>query len=547
MKKAFEAQTESFMQTLVQLGMPSLPHAQELQRLQDEISRFMELYKDVSIIPGAQVFRLHDTYGFPPELTEEIARENGLTIDWEGYHREMEQQRERARAAAKFGLGEGGQEVYRALNLPPTEFVGYETLQAPSNILALLRDGVPVQSADEGQQAEIILHKTPFYGEMGGQVGDTGQFLKDDGTRIIVTDSYHPTPELIAHRGVVERGSISTDDTVLVEVDEARRWDIRRNHTATHLLQAALRQVLGSHVRQTGSLVAPDRFRFDFSHIAPVNQEELAQVQGLVNDKIRENIALNLDTTSYAEAMSRGVIAFFGEKYSDVVRVVEVPGFSAELCGGTHVDRTGDIGFFLITSESSIGAGVRRIEAVTGRGAETMVAERLAGLEAAAQRLQATPQDLMGRIDGLLSELDRERKRTAALQRQVSRADAESLLSQVSSVNGVKVLAAQVNVPSIDSLREMGDMLRDKLGSGVVVLGTVCDDKPQFLAMVTKDLTSKGLHAGNIVKQVAAITGGSGGGRPEMAQAGGKDIAKLNEALSLVPKLVHLPAQKPGE
>jgi alanyl-tRNA synthetase len=473
-------------------------------------------------ISGEQAFKLYDTYGFPVELTTEIAADRGFSVDLDGFEQEMEKQRERARAVEKFKV----KLITGTPNLSITdvEFVGYDSLKHRSVIAGLVVDE-PVSTISEGQTAGIILSETPFYGEMGGQVGDTGEIRGSKG-HFVVTNTIRVPPDIIVHQGKVVEGSLAVGDEVEAMVDVERRLDIARNHTATHLLQMALRQVLGEHVQQRGSLVAPDRLRFDFSHLKALNKEQIAEVNRIVNEKIRQNLKVYAEDIPYKNAMEDGVIALFGEKYGDVVRAVKIgePRISAELCGGTHVSATGEIGLFHIIAESSIGAGLRRIEAVTGRGAEKYFDERLSELQKAAESLEA--------------EMDKERKQRLALERELAKKTAESLLPRAEVIKGVTVLA--VRVPSLPmlSLREMSDLLRDKLKSAVVVLGTVYEDKPAFLAAVTPDLVAKGYDAGKIAKQVAEVTGGSGGGKPNLAQAGGKDKKKLDEALKLVKSLI---------
>ncbi|MFP3975025.1 MAG: alanine--tRNA ligase [Dehalococcoidia bacterium] len=498
----------------------------------------------VSSISGEQAFTLYDTYGFPVEMTKEIAADHGLSVDLEGFEQEMEKQRERARAAQKFGAGDkAAQRVYEQLDVAPTGFAGYDSFSCETRVVALLVEGEPVGTASAGQEAEVILAKTPFYGEMGGQVGDTGE-IKGYNGKVAVSNTTRPLDDLVTHSGKVEEGSISVGDSAEAEIDRERRLDIARNHTATHLLQAALRQVIGDDVSQAGSLVAPDRFRFDFTYLIALSKEELAKVQRIVNENIRRNLRVSSRVVPYSQALAEGALAFFGEKYGDEVRVVRIEDsnssevVSTELCGGTHVQSTGEIGFFHITSERSIGSGMRRIEAVTGRGAEALVNERFSVLENAAEQLETSPSDVRQKLSEVLSELDTERKRAKDLEAQLLRTRAESLLSEVSEVNGINVLTAEVATSNMDLLRQMGDFLKDKLGSAVIVLGTTLDGNPRFLAMVTSDLVSQGINAGDIVKRVAEVTGGGGGGKPGMAQAGGKDRSKMDEALRLVPQLL---------
>lgn len=501
----------------------------------------------VNVVSGVESFKLYDTYGFPIEITSEVAEEAGLSVDLDGFKAEMEAQRERARAAKKFGLADkSGQKVYEDLGLPPTEFAGYEEFSKSTRVVGLIVEGQPVQEASEGQEVEVILEMTPFYAEKGGQVADTGQITSSNGA-VIVEDAVWPIDGLVSHLGRVKQGTISVNDSVEAHVDAEKRLDIARNHTATHLLHAALRQVLGEEVRQGGSLVAPDHFRFDFTHLMGLSPEELNKVQQKVNENIRRNLPLSCRVMAYRQAINEGALAFFGEKYGDKVRMVQVKDpdsgevVSAELCGGTHLKSTGEIGFFHILSEKSIGSGLRRIEAVTGRGAEKYIEERLSVLKEVANQFDAMDTSIMELVlkaQDLQASLSWERKRAKDLEGQLLRRTAESLLAGVQEVNGVKVVAAKVSASDTELLREMGDFLKDKLGSAVIVLGAIMEGNPRFLAMVTPDLVKKGLHAGKIIKQVAQITGGGGGGKPEMAQAGGKEASKIDQALKAVPGLI---------
>ncbi len=492
-------------------------------------------------LPGEQVFRLYDTYGFPKELTAEIAKERGLSIDWEGFQFEMGKQRERAKAAQTFTKTA----TARARIVTPTEFVGYETNTAQSKILELRVQGQPKKTAAQGDGIDIILDKTPFYGEMGGQVGDSGEISSNKG-KVIITDTVRSAGDMIVHRGKISGGEISVGDEVEASVDVARRLDIARNHTATHLLQAALRQILGDRVSQRGSLVESNRLRFDFSWLAAITEEQLGEIQRWINDKIRQNLPVKSRVIPYKQAIAEGAIALFEEKYGEEVRLVELgePPISKELCGGTHVKSTGEIGLFLICGESSIGTGLRRIEAVTGRAAELLFEKRLSALQDVAKEVGSSIEEVSTKVSALIGEREIEHKRLLLLERELSRKIAESLLKQTVQVNGVTVLTAKVPLLTMPVLREMGDILRDKLRSVVVVLATVYRGKPNFLAMVTPDLVAKGLHAGDIVKQVAKVAGGGGGGKATMAEAGGKDAAKLDEALSLVKSVVASQAKR---
>lgn len=500
-------------------------------------------------ISGKDVFQLYDTYGFPKELTAEIAAENGLSVDMEGFEKEMDRQRERARAAQK-AVGSGtvppSGDLSRAHIPHSTDFVGNEMLKQESTVLVLLPDNEwpenRVDSVSQGQDVGVILRETSFYGEMGGQVGDTGEIRGKKG-RIKVTNTVRQTVtgnELIVHQGKVVEGQVSVNDVVEAQVDEKSRHDIERNHTATHILQAALREVLGEHVRQSGSLVAPDHLRFDFTYPRAPTKEQLAEVQRMVNEKVRQNLKVKHTAMPYQQALDRGALAFFEEQYGEKVWVLEIgkPPISTELCGGTHVSATGEIGFFHIVGESSIGAGIRRIEAVTGSGAEGYIDGQLAIIDEVVDELRAAPSEVISRISALHSEIDAERKRAHALERELLKITVGSLLGEVVSINGIPVLSARVPASSIEMLRQTGDLLKERLKSVLVVLGAVYDDQANFVAMLTPDLAQRGLHAGDIVNQVVQVTGGRGGGRTEMGQAGGKDIDKLDDALSLVRDLV---------
>ena len=520
-----------------------------------DIKRMVEAWKDkllreVTSISGFEVFTLHDTYGFPPELTEEIARDRGYSIDMDGFRQEMDRQREQARASARFGLGPAGtREMYQQLGIGGNRFAGYDSLSERSVIVGLLVEGEPRPSATQGHKVEVVLRETPFYAEMGGQVGDSGEIIAPGG-KLKVEDTQMPLPGLIVHKGEITEGTLSVGDPVEAIVAASRRNDTARNHTSTHLLHAALRKVLGTHVRQAGSLVAPERLRFDYSHLTALSPGELMEVQHLVNEKAREDLRIHWELLPYQEAIDRGALAFFGEKYGDRVRIVEIGDgepFSLELCGGTHLTATGQVGFCLILGESSIGSGMRRIEAITGRAYEEFIGSRLSALENIARRLETSPSDLEARVEVLLKDLDRERKRSASMEREMLRGIGESLVAQKQTVSGIPVVAGAVPASSVGSLRELGDWLKARLGSGVLVLGTIVEDKPAFVVMVTPDLVSRGLHAGEIVKRVAAIAGGSGGGRPEMAQAGGRDASKLNDALNRAASVVQELAQGIGK
>jgi alanyl-tRNA synthetase len=489
-------------------------------------------------IPGDRAFRLYDTYGFPLDLTRDVAKEHGLSVDEAGFRAEMEAQRERARAAQHFEMGQE-EELYRSLELPATTFVGYETAVAPACILAVVSNGQVQQKADAGQQVEVVLDRSPFYGESGGQVGDVGTISGPRG-HFAVQDTRHPLPDLTVHYGQVVDGAIAVGDEVEAQVNAERRLDIARNHTATHLLHHALQKVLGEHARQAGSLVAQDRLRFDFTHLQPVSPEQLRQVEREVNAAVRANLPVEAEVTSFHEARSRGAMALFGEKYGDRVRMISVgDDQSRELCGGTHLQHTGQIGFFHIVSESSVGSGLRRIEAVTGRGAEGFVHQQLDLLAQTAEAMQTQPADLVPRAREMTEQLREQQQQIEKLRSEGLRETVQQLSQQAHNVAGIQVLAAQVEADAVERLRQMIDRLREQLKSAVIVLAAVVDGKPTIVAAITPDLIDKGLHAGRLVDQLARVVGGRGGGRPTMAQAGGRDATKLGEALHRVPTEVE--------
>jgi alanyl-tRNA synthetase len=495
-------------------------------------------------LTGEEVFRLYDTYGFPPELTAEIAKEKGLSIDWEGFQAEMEKQRERARArVVEVRVSDGirlGDVARIEVVRKPTNFVGYRTTVSHSKLSELRVEGRPARTASQGDEVYIVLDKTPFYGEMGGQVGDSGKISSPKG-KMAITNAIRTPTDVIVHQGKVIEGDISVGDEVEARIDVARREDIARNHTATHLLQAALRRIVDKRIEQKGSLVEPERFRFDFSYLGQVTEEQLNEIQRQVNDWIRQNLKAQGKRLTYERAIAEGAIALFEEKYGEEVRMLEIgkPAISKELCGGTHVNSTGEIGVFLITSESSIGTGLHRIEAATGRKAESLIESRLNVLQSIAREVGSSLDEVPNKVGTLISELETEHKRALSLERELSRRMAGDLVDQVEQLNGVTVLVAKVPALSMPSLREMGDILRDKLESAIVVLATVYNGKPNFLAMVTPDLIARGFHAGNIINQVAKVADGGGGGKAAMAQAGGKNPAKVDEALRIVRKLVQ--------
>ena len=526
----------SFVQTVLRL---------EEERFEQTFQRGYAVLEDAlgneSQLDGSLAFRLWDTYGFPLEITQEIARERTVEVDTAGFEQEMEAQRERARAGAQFTGDRARIRLYESLGVGAMQFLGYERIAASSIVVGMISGDDVVSEVREGADIEVVLVETPFYPEGGGQVGDAGQIVGAD-CMIEVRDTQEVMPGVIVHFGTVAQGTVATGDAVDAHVDGVRREDTARNHTATHLLHAALRQVLGTHVRQAGSLVAPDRLRFDFSHVEPLSPDEIERVQLLVNEKVRQNAGVHRGEDAYTAATQRGALAFFGDKYDETVRTIEIANgatFSFEVCGGTHVERTGELGAVYVLGESSIGSGLRRIEAVSGRAADRVFRERSKTNATVAALLQSTPSEVEDRARGLLDELAELRRRNEQLERRLSLQAAEGLLELRQDIEGVTVLAAKVSSSSADGLRETGDWLRDKLGSGVVALGSVVNERPVLIVMVTPDVVSSGASASEIAKSAAGAIGGGGGGRKDVAQAGGKRAEKLDEALRMVPELVR--------
>ncbi len=490
-----------------------------------------------TVISGVDAFRLYDTYGFPIELTEEYAEEAGMTVDHEGFENEMEKQRERARAARQDVDSMQVQGGVLGEVKVASEFVGYGTVATESNVVALVKNGEYADSLQAGEEGQLMLDVTPFYAESGGQIADRG-YLLADGVKVLVKDVQKAPNGQNLHKVVVEEGTLTKDAAVKAIIDTKNRSSVVKNHTATHLLHQALKDVLGTHVNQAGSLVTSERLRFDFSHFGQVQADELEKIERIVNEKIWESIDLEISQKAIEEAKEMGAMALFGEKYGDVVRVVQVGDYSLELCGGCHVDNTASIGIFKIVAESGIGAGTRRIEAVTGKSAYELMNDQVGLLKEAAGKMKTNPKDILTRVDGLFAEVKQLQKENESLAAKLSNIEAGNLTDSVMTVDGVNVLAAKVNVADMNNLRTMMDDLKNKLQSAVVVLASVNDDKVNILAGVTKDLISQGYHAGKLVKEVASRCGGGGGGRPDMAQAGGKNPAQVEEALAFVQEYV---------
>ncbi|WP_182267575.1 alanine--tRNA ligase [Stenotrophomonas maltophilia] len=530
---------------------PELPAAVDTvtRALQAEEERFaetldagMKIFEDVAgkasngVIPGVDAFRLYDTYGFPLDLTQDIARERDLTVDIAGFDAAMEQQRETARAAGKFG---GGVTLPAELvaTLSPTVFLGYDRLQADGlTVLALLKDGRPVQSADAGDSVIVITNQTPFYAESGGQVGDTG-VLTGNGVRLVVEDTQKFAGQFHGHVGTLSEGGLKVGDVLSGQVDGERRGATILNHSATHLLHAALREVLGTHVQQKGSLVAPDRLRFDFSHFQPISAEELAVIERKVNQQVRANNAAEVHTMGMQEALDFGAMALFGEKYGEHVRVLKMGDYSTELCGGTHVNRTGDIGLFKITSEGGVSAGVRRIEAVTGQGALDYVDAEEARLAEAADLLGGSAADVVEKIRALGQRQKQLERELDAVKAKVAAGATADLSGQAVEVAGVKVLAARLEGFDAKALRDAMDRLKQQLGDAVIVLAGAQDGKAALVAGVNGSAMGK-VKAGELLSHIAGQIGGKGGGRPDLAQGGGEDGPALATALAAVVEWV---------
>lgn len=493
----------------------------------DLLHQMMEEANSTKILAGSEVFKLYDTFGFPVELTEEIAAEKGYTLDTEGFKKAMTEQQERARAART--------KVSAKVAVPDTTKLDQDTLvndaeAVNGHIVMIGREGTEVQQARDGEEVTIILDSNPFHAEGGGQLGDTG-ILKSQGGSARVTDAKALPNGLVYLIATVAEGQIQTGDAVDIAVDKARNLAIARNHTATHLLQAALRKVLGNHVNQAGSLVTPEHLRFDFTNFSPVSAEELEKVESLVNEEILKNVPVTIEEMALKDAKEKGAMALFGEKYGDRVRVVSVGDFSCELCGGSHVTNTAAIGSFRILSETGTGTGVRRIEAVTGAAALQKAKADEAVIRNLASVLKVKADDVTVKVGHLLKQLKDTEKELQQLKKDAALSDLDAILASREDINGVPVIAASAHADSMDSLRELADTVLDKSGSGVVLLAAVSGDKVQFVCKVDKGDTKKGLHAGKIIKAAAQAAGGNGGGRPDMAQAGGKQPEQIDAAL----------------
>lgn len=510
--------------------------------------------KSVQVIPGNAAFRLHDTYGYQLDLTREVARENSMIVDEEAFHAAMKEAAERSRRASAFGKGDDASvklyrnvlETLKAQGKLPEHGVVYDPYggtKIETEVVGLLRDGLLVNELGAGQTGQLVTAASCFYVESGGQISDTGTIRGKD-WEFRVEDTRQPVNGLVVHSGEMMRGVARVEDPVASQVDADRRLNIMRNHTATHLVHAALRDVLGKHVQQAGSLVAPDRLRFDFTHNRPVSAPELQAIEAKTNETIFADYLVEPYIMPYKEAINKGAMALFTEKYGDTVRMMEIDGISRELCGGTHVQHTGQIGVFHIISESSIGSGVRRIEAVTGPAAYREFQKGLTTLEQIADELRATPNQVENKVASLLEQLESKDKEIARLQREFAKRHAENVGDVIQQVDGVRLITQLVQAQTMDLLREQSDYFKNKIGSGVVAVGAVINGKPNMVVTVTPDLVERGFDARKIVSAAAPLMGGGGGGKPSLAQAGGKDPAKLQDALQYVGLVI---ATKAGE
>ena len=512
--------------------------------LRQGLSLVEDLIKDtleqkLTCLPGDQVFKLYDTFGFPVDITEEIARESGLSLDEAGFQSAMLEQKSRARKAWKSAESKSvSNELEKIVQaIGPVVFTGYEKLHDQCKIKAILKNGSMVSESTQGDDIEIIIDPVPFYAESGGQMGDSGT-LHSETAVLAVSNTKKLAPGIVSLCGKIVSGTFHLNDTVTAKVDSFKRMATARNHTATHLLHGALRRILGDHVKQAGSMVSSERLRFDFTHFSAVESKELEEIELAVNRAIMNNHRVQTSELPIDEALERGVIALFGEKYGETVRVVEVVDFSAELCGGTHVNQTGDIGLFKIFGETSIAAGVRRIEAVTGDHALELMTEHEQVLKSTANLLKSPIPQIENRIQALQSQLKQVQKDVIEISGKFAKYEIHEHVENPTIIDGVKVIATEATGLQINQLRDIADQLKHKLGSGIVILGVKAEDRVQIIVSITKDLTPA-YHAGKIVQALAKIVGGGGGGRPDMAQAGGSVPEKLQDALAMVPEILR--------
>jgi alanyl-tRNA synthetase len=492
-------------------------------------------------LSGDIAFRLYDTYGFPLDLTEDILRDKGITVDREGFDQLMEKQRNRGREAASVGFLSPLFPLGLAAKAQPIQqvsFIGYDRLDGESTVLAIYGNGAGKQEAVEGEEIELLTAETPFYGESGGQVGDRGVIETPRGDLLEVVDTQHPTPQLTVHKGRVKRGRLQVGDKVRLAVDARHRQRTMLNHSATHILHAVLREHLGSHVRQAGSLVTPDRLRFDFHHTGAIPEEKLELIEATVNERVRQDANVRIEESNYQDALRKGALAFFGDKYGDRVRVVKIGDFSTELCGGTHIHHSGEIGIFKLPFESGVAAGVRRVEAFTGEGALDLIRGYEQRLKEIGNLVRASADDAVDKVRKLLERQKELEKEIEKLRGQFEKDQIPELLAKKQSVNGTNLLVSQVDGVDAKQLRDIVDRLKDKLGSSVIVLASAGKANVNLVAAVSQDLTRR-YHAGNIIKELARLVGGGGGGRPDFAQAGGKEPAKIDVALKRAEELIR--------
>lgn len=505
-----------------------------LKLLNDTLSEIKQ--KGENEVPGNIIFKLYDTYGFPVDIVRDVVRDEEMTLDMKGFDKAMDGQRLRSRSVATFsGIGD----AYKELSAQGVkiEFAGYDKKTCDSKVLLIVENGKEVNQASTGSEIEIVTEVTPFYGEAGGQAGDTGVITGKD-LEIRISNTIKDPTGLVIHQGKIISGSIKKGKTVTLIVDHDNRRSTECSHTATHILHAVLRKVLGDHVKQAGSLVAPGRLRFDFSHFSPIDTQTLDKIESLVNDRVRENISVRTEEMDAEEAFNTGAMALFEEKYGDRVRVVSLADFSKELCGGTHTQRSGNIGLFKILGESSIASGVRRIEALTGGTAVEYVQQNLTILRDSARLLKEKPEVVPQRIEKILADQKTLEKKIEKLKTQMAVMSTDDAKEQIKSINGMKVIVKKVAVDSPSALRDLADRFKDKIKSGIVVLGSTIGSKVLLIVVVSKDLANQ-YHAGNIVKQIAAVVGGGGGGRPDMAQAGGTKPEKLDAALNKAYEVIE--------
>ena len=526
-KKIIKIEEERFGETVEQ-GMTIL-------------NEFIEQLKSKSekVLSGEKAFKLYDTFGFPPDITREILAEYGMEFDEQGFARNMQEQKKQGRASWHGG-DEAGWEKNSLEGLEEdfkTEFTGYNSSKEEAKVIVIVKGGIVVSSCQKGEEIGIILDKTPFYAESGGQVGDTG-VISNNNVRVKVLNTVKIGKNKILHIGVVEEGAFSIGDRIIGQIDEQRTMAVMRNHSATHLLQKALREVLGEHVTQAGSLVGPERLRFDFTHFSQVKPEELEEIERKVNDKILEGLEVSAEEMSLERARSLGAMALFGEKYGKTVRLVNMGNYSLELCGGSHISNTSRIGLFKISSEAGVSAGVRRIEAITGYESISYLKDVEGKLKVVAGILKTSLQDSVKKAEVVVSELRQLIKENETLKNKMASKNIDEAISKAIEINGIKIFIEKFDRLDIENLRNIGDRIKAKIGTGVVVLASSVDGKVSLISMVTKDAVERGIHAGNIIKVIAPIVGGGGGGRPDMAQAGGKDATGIDEALDKAKEIV---------